>query len=304
MKKKMETKILVTGASGNLGGLVVKSLLEKTDASNIVVMVRDRAKAQKFEAEGVEVRTGDYNEEASMTVAFQNIEKVYFVSGTDLEKRDRQHRNVVKAAMAARVAHVIYTSFAPSDYSENSPLYPVAKGHLAAEDSLKNSGLVYTILKHNLYMDVIPFFAGENLLDSKTIYFPAKDGKAAFMARKDMAVLAAEILTGSGHENKIYEVGGDRSYSFHEIASLITEVSRKEITYFSPSVEEFETLLKAYGISEQAILISVMFAQGIANGDFDKTTSIFKDMIGKEITPLKDFLEMYYGSINRSKINR
>ena len=292
----MKRKILVTGATGKLGGLVVEALLKKTDAANIVVMVRDKAKARNIQAKGIEVRTGNYEDVASLTKAFKDIGKIYFVSGNDLEKRVEQHKNVVKIAEEVNVDHVIYTSFGPSDYSENSPLYDVAKGHLIAEESLKNSGLTYTILKHNLYMEVIPLFAGENLMESRAIYLPAEDGKAAYMARKDMAVLAAEILTGTGHENKIYEVSGERSYSFKEIASLITEVSGKEINYVSPSVEDFQATLESYGLSAPAIAMTVMFAKGIAQGAFNKTSTTFKDLTGKEITPLKTFLKEVFGS--------
>ncbi|MBW2961047.1 SDR family oxidoreductase [Mesonia aestuariivivens] len=291
----MEGKILVTGATGNLGGLVIDNLLEKIEANQIAALVRDTNKAKELNAKGIDVREGNYDDVASLTEAFKGIEKLYFVSGGDLENRPQQHLNVVEAAEKAGVKHVIYTSFGRKDESENSPIYLVAKGHLAAENALKSANLDYTVLKHNLYMEVIPLFAGENLLESKTIFLPAEEGKTGFMARKDMAKIAAKILTNSGHENKFYEVSGTKAYTFTEVAQLISEVSGKEINYVSPSPEEFVKTLQGYGVPQPAIDITLMFAQGTAQGEFNKTASTYKDLTGNEPTSLKEFLKEVYG---------
>lgn len=291
----MKGKILVTGATGNLGGLVIDELLNKTEANNIVALVRDTQKAENLKAKGIDIREGNYDDENSLVKAFNEIEKIYFISGNDLEQRVSQHKNIVAAAEKAGVKHIIYTSFGRKDESENSPIYPVAKGHLAAEEALKNASLGYTILKHNLYMEVIPLFAGENLLDSKTLFLPAEDGKTGFMARKDMAILAAEILTNEGHENKTYEVSGEKAFSFAEITALISEVSDEEINYISPDAGEFAETLKGYGVPQPAINLTVMFAKGIAQGEFDETATIYKDLTGYKPTSLKTYLKEVYG---------
>lgn len=291
----MNGKILITGATGNLGGLVIDALLSKIEANQIVGLVRDPNKAEALQAKGIDIREGNYDNESSLEKAFSGVEKIYFISGNDLDQRVAQHKNIVAAAEKAGVKHVVYTSFGRKDESENSPIYPVAKGHLAAEDALKNASLDYTILKHNLYMEVIPLFAGENLLESKTLLLPAEDGKTGFMARKDMAVLAAEILTGEGHENKTYEVSAEKAFTFAEIATLISEVSRTEINYVSPNSEEFAKTLKGYGVPQPAIDMTVMFAKGIAQGEFDKTATSYRDFIGNEPTSPKAFLADTYG---------
>ena len=291
----MKGKILITGATGNLGGLVIDALLSKIEANQIAGLVRDTNKAEVLQAKGIDIREGNYDDESSLEKAFSGVEKIYFISGNDLDKRVAQHKNIVAAAEKAGVKHVVYTSFGRKDESENSPIYPVAKGHLAAEDALKNASLDYTILKHNLYMEVIPLFAGENLLESKTLLLPAKDGKTGFMARKDMAVLAAEILTGEGHENKTYEVSAEKAFTFAEIAALISEVSGTEINYVSPDPEEFAETLKGYGVPQPAIDMTVMFAIGIAQGEFDETATTYRDFTGNEPTSLKTFLADTYG---------
>ena len=291
----MKGKILITGATGNLGGLVIDALLTKIEANQIAGLVRDPNKAEALQAKGVDIREGNYDDEGSLEKAFQGIEKIYFISGSDLDKRVAQHKNIVAAAEKAGVKHVIYTSFGRKNESENSPIYPVAKGHLAAENALKNAPLDVTILKHNLYMEVIPMFAGDNLLESKTLFLPAEDGKTGFMARKDMANLAAEILTAKGHENKTYEVSGNKAYSFSEIATLISEVSGTEINYVSPNADEFTETLKSYGVPQPAIDMTLMFAKGIAQGEFNETASIYKDLTGNEPTSLKEFLKELYG---------
>lgn len=107
----MDKKILVTGATGQLGGLVVESLLKKTAAENIAVMIRDDKDAAAFSSKGIDVHIGDYDDVAAMSSAFKGIDKLYFVSGPDLEGRLIQHQNVVAAAVAAKVEHVVYTSF-------------------------------------------------------------------------------------------------------------------------------------------------------------------------------------------------
>lgn len=291
----MEGKILITGATGNLGGLVIEALLEKIEANQIAGLVRETSKAADLKAKGIDIREGNYDDESSLEKAFQRIEKIYFISGSELDKRVVQHKNIVAAAEKAGVKHVIYTSFGRKNESENSPIYPVAKGHLAAENALKNAHLDVTILKHNLYMEVIPMFAGDNLLESKTLFLPAEDGKTGFMARKDMANLAAEILTAKGHENKTYEVSGNKAYSFSEIATLISEVSDTEINYVSPNANEFTETLKSYGVPQPAIDMTLMFAKGIAQGEFNETASIYKDLTGNELTSLKEFLKELYG---------
>jgi len=164
------SKILVTGATGGLGSAVVNALLAKTEASNIAVLVRDAAKVEALKEKGVNILVGDYSDFDSLVAAFQGIDKLYFVSGNDIHNRIPQQENVVKAAVAAGVKHVVYTSFQRKNETATSPIAFVAEGHLKTEEWLKASGLTYTILKHGLYTDLLPMFVGEQVLETGVIY--------------------------------------------------------------------------------------------------------------------------------------
>jgi len=138
-------KILITGATGNLGGLVLNALLRKTTAENIAVMLRNDIGKETFTSRGVQVRTGNYDDTAAMTKAFSGIDKLYFVSGPDLNARLIQHEKVVTAAINAGVGHIVYTSFSRKDGSTLHPLSMLADGHIIAENAIKQSGIPYTI---------------------------------------------------------------------------------------------------------------------------------------------------------------
>jgi NAD(P)H dehydrogenase (quinone) len=289
-------KILITGATGNLGGLVVDALLHKTAAENISVMLRSEKNAENFINKGIDVRLGNYDDKASMVKAFTSIDKLYFVSSPDLEARLTQHKTVVAAAIEAKVGHIVYTSFSRKGGTETHPLFTLAEGHIITENAIKDLSLPYTILLNNYYMEVIPLFTGENILESKTIYFPAENGKSGFIARQDVAEFSAVILTTPGHEQKTYEVSGEYSYDFEEVAELLSETSGITISYVSPSEAEFEQTLADYEVPPALIKLSSLSAKAIVEGEFDKTSNTFELITGKKPISLRQFLKDQFGN--------
>jgi NAD(P)H dehydrogenase (quinone) len=289
-------KILITGATGNLGGLVVDALLKKTAAENILVMVRTEKNAENFINKGIDVRLGNYDDKASMVKAFTNIDKLYFVSGPDLKARLVQHETVVAAAIEAKVGHIVYTSFSRKGGPAPHPLFTLSEGHVIAENAIKDSGLPYTILLNNYYMEVIPLFVGENILESKTIYFPAGHGKSGFIARQDVAELSAVILTTPGHERKAYEVSGEYNYDFDEVAQILSEISGVTINYVSPSETDFERTLDEYNVPPALINLSSLSAKAIVEGEFDKTSNTFELITGRKPISLRHFLKDHFSS--------
>lgn len=290
------SKILVSGASGQLGKEVINQLLATTDASKLAVLVRDPAKVEDLKAKGVEVLIGDYNDYDSLLKAFAGVDKLYFVSSSDIMQRVQQHENVVKAAKAAGVKHVIYTSFQRKNETASSPIAMVAEAHIKTENWLKESGLVYTILKHGIYMDMLPMFLGEQLLATGVAYLPAGDTKVAFVLRNDMAAVAAAILTTTGHENKSYLITNEVAVSFPEIAAEISKVTAKTINYVSPSQEEYIKTLSGAGVPMEYVGMFAGFAEAFKQGEFEETNHTIEELLGRKPVTIAAYLQKVYGA--------
>lgn len=291
------SKILVTGATGHLGKAVTEFLLQKTDASNISILVRDAAKAEDFRSKGVTIAVGDYNDNASLLQAFKGIDKLYLVSGTDIENRAAQQENVINAAKEAGVRHILYTSVQHKNESEDSPIAMIANSHLYTEKVLKASGLTYTLLQHSLYADVIPMFAGEKLLENKTIFLPAGEGKTAFAVRDDMAEAGAVVLldeTGK-FDNKSIEIAGSEAVSWEQIAAIISKITGETITYVSPTVADFTAALTSAGVPAEYISIFAGFGQGVSEGEFDVTNGELESLLGRKLVTVEEYLSGVYG---------
>ena len=195
-----------------------------------------------MENQGYEIRVGDYNDSESLLKAFEGIDILYFVSGNDIANRVPQHKNVVEAASKAGVSHIFYTSVSLNNLSPDSPLYGAMHAHLETEKSLKESGLKYTFLRHNLYSEVIPMFLGtkDQLMGSKTVLLPTGEGKTSFVPRINLAEAGANALANPEvHENAVYELNGSEKSTFREIAQYLSEITGESIAYVSPDVAEF-----------------------------------------------------------------
>ncbi|RZK15342.1 MAG: SDR family oxidoreductase [Hymenobacter sp.] len=287
------SNILVTGATGGLGKAVVENLLKTVGPATISVLVRDPAKAADLQAQGVTVKPGDYNDYASLVAAFKGVDKLFLVSSNDIPNRVPQHTNVLNAAKEAGVQHVVYTSFQRKTEDGSSAAAFVAEAHLATEKLLKESGLTYTILKNALYLDVLPLFMGP-VLDTNTIYLPAGEGKVPYASRADMGAAGAAVLAGTGHENQAYDISNDSSYSFHDIAKILSDLSGKAIQYVSPTAEEFGTALAAAGVPAGAIEMTAGFCVAIEQGEFDFPSTDLEKLLGRKPESAEQFLKATY----------
>lgn len=292
-------KTLITGVTGGLGSAVAGFLKEKTGTANIAVLLRDGSSAQagQYREEGFDVRVADYGQCETLITAFSGIEVLYFVSGNDIEARLDQHKNVVDAAKEAGVAHILYTSTVRKDESETAPLHPVVSSHARTEEWIKASGITYTLLRHNLYGEVIPMLVGakDQLLQSKTIYLPTGNGKTAFVPRKDFAEAEAIILANpKPHENKIYEFNGSEEATFAQVAAILSGITGEQIAYVSPAVNEFENTMATHGLPAGIIAMLSMFSLGIANGEFNQLTPDLESILGRKTQSIADFLKEVY----------
>ena len=290
------SKILITGATGNLGSITIDFLLEKTNSTSIAAMVRDENtdKAIALKEKGIDIRVGNYHDYASLVSAFSGIDQLYFISSSDVETRTQQHENVVNAAKEAGVKHVVYTSFIRKNETESSPIAFVADSHIRTENSLKASGLNYTILKHSIYMDMLPLFLGDQLGETGIAYLPAGEGKIAFTLRKDMAEVASVILTSTGHENKTYEITNDVAVSMTEVASEISSIMGKTINYISPTQEEYIATLSGAGVPMEYVGMFAGFAEAFKQEEFSETNNLIETLIGRKPTRIQAYFKDIY----------
>ncbi|MDV3559512.1 NAD(P)-dependent oxidoreductase [Elizabethkingia anophelis] len=295
----MNSKILVTGATGSLGSKVVNLLKEKVSVENLAVLVRDENSelAKQYANDGIDVKTGDYANLESLENAFRDVDVLYFVSGGDDAQRTVLHKNVVDAAKKAGVQHIVYTSAVWKDESASSPLADLVNSHLETENAIKASGIGYTLLKHNLYAEVIEMLIGDKnqLLKNKTIYLPTANGLVSFAPKQDLAEAAANILlNASAYVNKVLAFNGSEQINFSEIAERISGIVKEPIKYISPEKGEFEIQMNKFGLPNHIVEILSTFSLAIASGEFDQQSNDLETVLGRKTTPLSAYLMKTY----------
>ena len=276
-------KIAITGATGQLGQLVIHALLKNTAATNIVALVRNESKAADLKAKGIELRLFDYDTTENLASALSGIDKLLLISANEVGRRTPQHKAVIDAAQHAGVPYIAYTSLLNADHS----LLGLAQEHRETESLIKASGLQYTFLRNNWYSE--NYLAGvAHTVEVGTLYGAAGEGKISSAARADYAEAAAKVLTTSGHENKTYELAGSTSFTLADLASDIADVSGKEITYQNLSAEDYTQALIQAGLP--AGLVDIIVDADIQAGQ----SAMFSDskdleqLIGHPTTAIKE----------------
>ncbi|CAO3382144.1 SDR family oxidoreductase [Azospirillum argentinense] len=270
--------IAVTGATGQLGRLVIARLKETVPASGIVALVRSPAKAADL---GVEAREADYGNSETLARALAGVDTLLLISSNEIGQRAAQHRNVVNAAKAAGVGRIVYTSLLHAD---RSPL-SLAEEHRATEADIKASGIPFTILRNGWYTENHTGSVGAALAGGAFIG-SAGDGRISSATRADYADAAVAVLTGAGHEGKTYELAGDAAVTLADLAAEISRQSGKDIPYRNLPEADYAAILAGFGLPET-------FAKGIASWDSDASRgALFDDgrqlsaLIGRPTTPL------------------
>lgn len=288
-------KILVTGATGALGLRVVETLLKKISADQIVACVQDLTKADILRSRGVEVRQATFDDPTSLDEAFKGVDRILVISTREPndEKRVRQHLNAVEAAKRANVKHLIYTSGANG---ANNPI-PIMRAHQATEKGIIESGIPYTILRNNLYLEneintIKACMMGAPIVTS------TGEGKVGFALRNDYADAAANVLIQEGHENKIYELGG-KLVTYDELGQEIGNVLDKNIVVKHVNDDEFSIYLKNAGIPEMMIPVFVSMKSGIRNGAVAVESNDLEMLLGHPVTPISEAIRELVNKINQ-----
>ncbi len=273
--------IAITGATGQLGRLVIDQLLQKIPASQLVALVRNPAKAEDLHARGLQVRQADYTQPSALEAALKGVDKLLLISSSEVGQRLAQHRNVINAAKNAGIKLLAYTSVLNAEHS----LLELAQEHRETEQLIKAADIPFVLLRNGWYSEnytaAIP-----SALQFKALIGSAGEGKISSAARIDYAAAAAEVLVRDNQAGKIYELAGDQAYTLAEFAAELSKQTGEQIPYNNLPIAEYKAVLQSAGLPE-------VFAELLASSDgsaaqgalFDNSHQL-SQLIGRATTPL------------------
>ncbi|MBY9080294.1 NmrA family NAD(P)-binding protein [Paenibacillus sp. HN-1] len=261
-------KIIITGASGQLGSMIIERLLQTMPASQIVACVRRMESGSEWESQGIEVRCCDYDHPESLVKAFEGAAKLLLISSPhhDDTVRIRQHAHAVEAAKQANVGHLLYTGFA---FAEKGSL-SMTHLHLATEHAIMTTGIPYTLLRSGLYSDFIGSLGLQEALDTGELAVLPGDWAFNSVTRRDLADAAAAVLTGGDHQNRTYELSAAATWSFEDLAETLSELAGRPVSLTrNPEIRNW-----VYGFLSKIDTIST-------SGDLER-------LLGRPVASLKE----------------
>ena len=278
---KVLLMIAVTGATGQLGRLVIDTLLKTVNPHEIVALVRDPLKAQDLSAKGVDVRQADYNQPETLHSALVGVQRLLLISSSEVGQRTTQHRAVVDAAKSSGVQLLAYTSMLHADKSTLG----LAVEHRDTEQALVESGLNYVLLRNGWYSEnytasVPPAVEHGAILGS------AQEGRISSATREDYADAAAIVLTSEGQAGKIYELAGDESYSLSELATEVAKQSGKTVAYNDLPQEQYKAVLIGMGLPEGLAELFADSDTAAAKGDLFDDSRQLSQLLGRPTTTI------------------
>ena len=274
--------IAITGASGQLGALVLEGLLQQIPANQIIAAVRTPAKAEALAAQGVHVREADYARPDTLERAFAGANKVLLISSNELGQRVPQHVAVIDAAKSAGASLLAYTSILHADTSS----LELAEEHLATERYLRASGLPFVLLRNGWYAENMTAGIGPALEQGA---FIGASGQGLFAAatRAEYAAAVVAVLTGDSHENHIYELAGDEPSTRAELAAEVSKQFQKTVGYHDLPEAEYERILSGFLPPALARVIADAEARS-AQGDLNEDSHTLSRLIGRKTKPLAE----------------
>ncbi|WP_262287007.1 SDR family oxidoreductase [Micromonospora sp. MA102] len=273
--------IVVTGATGPLGRLIIESLLDRgVPADRIVALGRDTDRLAGLAERGVATRRADYENPDSLRAAFAGAEKLMFVSGSEVGRRVVQHGNVVTAAREAGVGLIVYTSIAKADTSTLA----LAAEHQATEQLIRDSGLPHVFLRNSWYLEnytgQLPTYLRHGVAGA------AGDGRVSAATRADYAAAAAAVLTAADQAGAVYELGG-APFTMTELAAEVTRQAGATVSYLDLPVDKYTELLVAAGVPEGYAALLADADRGIAQGELEVGDDLAR-LIGRTPTTLAE----------------
>lgn len=275
--------IAITGASGQLGRLVIDELLTTTPASEITALVRNPESIRDLAERGVTVRQADYNEPGTLIEALKGIKKLLLISSSEVGQRAQQHQNVINAAKENGLELIAYTSILHAD---TSPL-GLAEEHRATEAMLSESGIPFALLRNGWYNE--NYTAGiPAALQLGTLYGCAGDGLIASAARADYAAAAAKVITLDNQGGKIYELSGDKAYTLAELAAEVSQQTGKEIGYVNLPEADYASALEQAGLPAPLAHMLADSDTGASQGGLYDKSQTLSGLIGRSTTTIAE----------------
>lgn len=277
-------KLFVTGATGQLGNLVIDTLLETVDASDIIAGVRDTAAdaASALRDIGIDVRVANYSRPETLAAAFAGVDRLLLVSSSENGARKVQHRNVIAAAKAAGVGLIAYTSLLRAD---TSPLL-LAEEHRDTEAALAEAGVPFVLLRNGWYTEVYTWRLPLALKDG-VFAGAAANGRISSAARADYALAAATVLASGDHAGRIYELAGDGSFTLAELTDVVNEAGGASIGYRNLEPDELRSAMLKAGVPEMVARIVSDTDAGVAEGALFDDGGALSRLIGRPTTPYR-----------------
>ncbi len=279
--------ILVTAASGQLGSLVVDALLERGAApADLVATARDTGRIEQLAARGIRTAELDYNRPETIAAALDGVDTVLLISGSEPGNRVTGHRNVIDAAKAAGITKLIYTS-APK--ATTAADFALAADHKATEEAIAASGVPAVIVRNNWYIEN---YAADVSRAASTGVIAASvgDGRVAGATRADFAAAAAAVLLEDGHLGQVYELGGDTTFDYDELAAAASAVLGREVAYQRLTADEHIAALEGFGLDAGLARFVAGIDEAIGRGVLADTDGTLSRLIGRPTTSLVDGL--------------
>lgn len=281
-------KILITGATGNLGSLTIHHLLttRKVPANKVIGLVRSIKNADKLSKLGIELRTGSYDDLESLKVAFTDVEKILIISSPELDnvKRLQQQLNVVRAAKESKIKHIHLVSLADAE----NRVFDLEDVDMATEHMIRATNIPYTFLQNGVYFDEIRYDINSAIKNKKLIS-ATKNQKFNYVLRNDLALVNATVLSENNHQNKTYKLVNNELTTYKEIANILTDITGTSIPYLEKNKSEVAENLIKFGLPEEyAEPFVEMFQGSISEKKFESTSDDIVKLIGNKKTSLKD----------------
>jgi len=295
------TRIVVTGASGQYGRSFTDKLIAQGRATDLILITRTPAKLADRVAQGCEVRYGDFDRPETLPDAVAGGDRMLLISGTRVGARVVQHKAAIDAAAKAGVTHIAYTSFIGIDDPANPA--EVRHDHIETEQLIRASGMAWTMLRDAHYADAMILMAGPGVMQSGQWISNAGEGREAMVWREDCVESAVAVLTGDGHEGRIYNITGPELQTFGEVTAILSEVTGKPLQYVSVDDDQQYAIFDAMGIPRRPVDDHyvggipwnsddmVTFGQAIREGFLEMCSTDVETLTGRPARSVRQMIE-------------